>query len=182
MGYVRQIRGDLGYRVEVSSHNALYTTPELAERIAAGYIYFIDGTSSLMDTNVLEVLLVTPAAPALIHMEYAFNASQKTEFAFYESSTKTHVPGNAITPLNRNRNSAYTTNTTWCHTPGGSGDGNLFSHNVVGANTNKVKYGGEAGAEQIILKAATSYLMRVTSHADDNDINYLFFWDENGDA
>jgi len=99
----------------------------------------------------------------------------------YQPTTKTHVVGNAIAPMNRNHNSANTSGLTLCHTPAGSesGTADLLQYIGAAATGGRVAVGGGTGSRgEFILAQNSTYLINVTSRADGNAVSIILDWYE----
>lgn len=172
-----RIEGGEGYMAGVDARVHCLQMIEVGHHeIHEGEFFTLTSVVDKDASETLEVRLLTPAAPAEIHIVGTLTGTGETLYEFFETTTKTHVGGNAITPLNRNRNSSNTSGITeLCHTPGGSGDGNLIWTLQQGAGAFSAQH---RATSEFILKYATAYLFRATSKANGNTISIEFDWYE----
>lgn len=102
---------------------------------------------------------------------------------FFEEPTLT-TQGTTKTPVNRNRNSSKSANTTIGTGATVSADGTLVLSATVGSGGNQAKTGGgsaDGSTEEIVLKPSTDYVIKVTNiGAVTTDIYISVFWYEEG--
>ena len=115
--------------------------------------YFLEGYTSLDVNETMEWVVTTPTTTPLVHMLFYVSSSAGFEIDIYEGSTSV-VGGTSKTPINLNRGSTNTSDTTIILDPTSITDGTLlFEH----------KYGGlkETGFinadEELILKPNTAF-------------------------
>jgi hypothetical protein len=148
----------------------------------AGSAYLVIYSVLAGDTDVIEVRIQTPNSTKWAHMLMSVDSSLAATAEIIEGTTKTHVGGNALVGLNRNRNSTNTSGLTICHTPAGAADtGTPIITQYLGAATvaGKGNSGGNAGGrEELILDQNNDYLIRVTSRADANAMTITLDWYE----
>lgn len=110
------------------------------------------------------------------HFVFEFNAQTAFTFELYEAPTTT-ASGTALGVMNNNRNSSGTPIMAAYSGPTVTVVGTLLCTDQVSAG---FKEGGHATREsEIILKAATKYLMRLTkTDAGSGTIGYHFAWYE----
>ncbi len=166
-----------------SVSNATITVGFSHHEIHEGDSFFIINSVVVNDGIDLEIRIQTPDTAKWAHMVMEVVSTGETDLDLYESTSLTHVGGNALTAINRNRNSANTSGLTICHTPAGSGDGTLIVAIKVGIDTgsgaNHRLSGGNANARgEIILKQNTAYLARISSGTDGNRIAVVLDWYE----
>lgn len=149
--------------------------------IHGGSAYFVVYSALGDDTDVIEVRIQTPNSTKWAHMEIFIEAALAATAQLWTPTTKTHVGGNAITPMNRNHNSTNTSGLTICHTPGGSqaGAGNLLQYIGAATTGGRADVGGATGTRaEFILKQNEDYLINITSRADANAMSIILSWYE----
>ena len=141
-----------------------------------GSAYFAVHSMLRDDTEVAEVRIQTPDTTKWAHMVIGVQAALAATVEFHEGTTMTHEAGNALTPMNRNRNSTNTSGLTICHTPGGADTSGADWTQYIGAAASggRIAVGGEAGGRnEFMLDQNNDYLIRATSRADGNAISIL---------
>ena len=149
--------------------------------IHGGSAYFAVHSMERDDTEITEVRIQTPNTTKWAHMIIGVQAALAATVEFHEGTSMTHDAGNALTPMNRNRNSNNTSGLTICHTPSGADAGAADWTQYIGAAASggRIAVGGEAGGRnEFILDQNNDYLIRVTSRADGNAISILMDWYE----
>jgi hypothetical protein len=149
-----------------------------------GNRYFAIYSALANDTGLIEVRIATPNTAKRIHMTFNIECALAATVALWTATTKTHVTGNAITPMNHDMNSPNVSVATVCHTPAGtqSGDPQLQEYVGAAASGGRVAAGGEAtNNSYFILKQNTAYLVRATSRADGNALSIILDWHETDD-
>jgi hypothetical protein len=166
------------------STHATNTIDYQHHEVHGGSAYFAVHSALKADTEVSEVRIQTPDSAKWAHMVVGVQAALASTVDFHEGTTMTHEAGNAIVPLNRNRNSTKTSGLTICHTPGGADtSGSTFTEYIgAAASGGRIAVGGEAGGRgEFILDQDNDYLIRVTSRADGNAISIIMDWYEHTD-
>jgi len=97
-----------------------------------------------------------------IHMFFEAEVEAESEFYVYEDATYTDGTGVAVVPINRERNSAKTSDIQDMESnPNILGVGNLLVQTMAGSGK---KVGGRArGLEELVLRNDTIYLFRITN-------------------
>jgi hypothetical protein len=170
-------------RADLATHT-LQVIDYAHHEVHSGSAYFALYSALKADTEIAEVRIQTPNNTKWAHMIIGVQAALATTVDFHEGTTMTHEAGNAIVPLNRNRNSTNTSGLTICHTPGGTdASGATFTEYIGAAATGgRIAVGGSAGGRnEFILDQNNDYLIRVTSRADGNAITILMDWYEHTD-
>ncbi len=122
-----------------------------------------------------DLLIVTPDTGVWGHFLWRIRGSGEASMALYEGTT-TSNDGTGVTEVNRNRNSANTSDLVVTHTPTITGVGTVICMQHFGSSQ---KAGGEERAvNEFILKQNTKYLLRVTSEAASNDLSTEIDWYE----
>ncbi len=141
-----------------------------------GEAFMVSGSAAAAAEATYEVRFQTPNSMKECHMMFKASSSLEMRVQIFETTTKTHVGNNALTPLNRNRNSNETSTATVCHTPGDTGDGDVMFDETVGTTG---KSGGITRSDaEFILKRNTAYLVKLTSNKASNTLNAELDWYE----
>lgn len=146
-----------------------------------GEAYFAVYSALKDNAGVVEVRLQTPDTTKWVHMVLSVDFAIAGLAELWKGTTKTHVADNAITPMNRNHNSANVSALTVCHTPGGTEEAAAALSLYVGAAATggRVAVGGGAQSRgEFILEQNQDYLIRGTSRADGNAISIVLDWYE----
>jgi hypothetical protein len=141
--------------------------------------HFMYSDSVELDTGILQdYLIVTPDTTAWAHMLLDLDASATAKFDLYEDST--HTSTDAQTVFNNNRNSTDTAGVTiYKATTTDAADGSLLMTFKGGSATNQSKSPTSARNDtEIILKQDSTYMVRLTSFADNNLCNLRLEWYE----
>jgi hypothetical protein len=164
-----------------NSANAIQVIDYAHHEIHSGNAYFAVRSGTVDTGGTVEVRIQTPDTTKWAHMIIEIDSAIAATAELFKPTTKTHVAGNAITPINRDNNSANTSGLTICHTPAGSESGTAALTQYIGAATTngRVNIGGATGSRgEFILAQNSSYLVRVTSRADSNALSILLDWYE----
>ena len=155
-------------RIDAATH-ALNTIEYEHHEIHGGSSYTLSRPLTLPVANDDEIRIATPNTTKWAHMIFSAVSDAAVTVSLYETTTLTHVVGNVLTPINRNRNSTNTSGLTICHTPGGAGDGNLLYSSTAGAGGNPAQSapGVIGGRFEFILKQNTAYLLRIAGASGD---------------
>lgn len=167
-----------------ASTNAINVVDYPHHEIHGGSAYYAVYSALKADTETIEVRIGTPNTTKWAHMLLEIDCALAGTAELWEATTKTHAAGNAITPMNRNRNSSNTSGLTICHTPGGAEAAAAMLTQYVGASATggRVAEGGGASSRhEFILKQNEAYLIRVTSRADGNALSIILDWYEHTD-
>jgi len=143
--------------------------------IHEGDHYMSGGTVTLGLGGVLDVLVTTPDTTKWAHLEGLVNSSGAANVLFYEGAT---VSDNGSTALavNRNRNSENTAAVIISTGPTVSSPGSVLYPSLMGVGQNS---GGLIRSEdEFILRQNTLYVIRITSEAASNRINWRLDWYE----
>ena len=161
--------------------NQLITIDYAHHEAHAGSAYFAVYSALANDTDLIEVRIQTPDTKKWAHMTIGIDGALASYAQMWVPTTKTHVAGNVITPFNRNNNSSNTSGLTICHTPAGSQAGTAALYQYLGAasTSGKAAVGGVTGSRgEFILLQNSSYLIRMTSRADNNALSIVLDWYE----
>lgn len=160
---------------------ALMTIDYAHHEIHEGNHYFAIYSALANNTDLIEVRILTPDTSTRAHMRIAVEVAIAATVAMWIDTTKTHAAGNAITPMNRDHNSANASTLTICHTPAGAEAAAAVLTEYVGSSVTggRVAVGGEAtNSAEFILEQNTAYLIRSTSRADGNAMSIILDWYE----
>lgn len=166
------------------STNATNTIDYAHHEIHGGSAFFVVYSALKADTETIEVRIATPDTTKWAHMIIQVDAALAATAQLWEGTTKTHNASNAITPMNRNRNSGTASGMTICHTPDGteSATAGLTQYFGAAASGGRVAQGGSAQSRgEFVLKQNTAYLIRCTSRADGNALSIVLDWYEHTD-
>jgi hypothetical protein len=167
--------------------NAIKTVPYEHYEIHVGSHYFIYTTIDIPADDWLDIQIVTPNTTRWAHFVPYVASEAGIDSFIYEGVTILQA-GTAITPLNRNRNSANTSGLTFASIINTSEananlDTSIEGALLIGAATSGSgrNVGGEVeGRNEIILKQNTAYSIRI--HSLDNTatkyVNLLLTWYE----
>ncbi len=183
-----QIRGFVGgairggwrkLRADIITHS-LQTIDYAHHEIHAGSHFYIEGYATLAENAVLRVKLVTPDTAKWAHFQWGISSSGICETTLHEAPSGGMANGDAVTPINNNRNSDATS--VIVITSGvdvATSAGTKISDAKWGAVGFKTTIGGGAARDdEIILKQNTIYLRTFTSRAADNIVQFKASWYE----
>lgn len=127
--------------------------------------YAVVGTGS-----TLEIRWRVPPGLRCPHILFEVESDLGCVATFYKDTTKTHVAGNLITPINHNDNFETDTGfiTEVCHTPAGSGNGTLKGRSLIGGGRSP---GNRQSGHEFVGKPGASYLLICTSANNNTQIN-----------
>lgn len=139
-----------------------------------GNHFFVKNWVDIPSASSVDLLYVSGDADP--HMRTSFEGTAAFQIDIYEGAT-TSNNGTAITVQNRKRSSLNICSCAIYSAPTVTATGTVFVRYKIGAG----KTGGSSTAEnEIILKANTKYLIRLTSNVtgSTNTIDYLADWYE----
>jgi len=145
--------------------------------IHGGSAYTLSYPITIPGANEVEIRIAVAATTKWPHMVWSFTNDAAFTVDVFEVTTKAHEAGNVLTPINRNRNSANTSGLTICHTPSGSGDGNVIWSFAGGANKTVTT---AENRNEFILDQGVAYLVNL-SGASGDVAHLLFDWYEHTD-
>lgn len=128
--------------------------------------------------SVIEFILQTPDTTSWVHFSFVVNSSAGITVELFEGASGI-TGGTSISPRNNNRNSTNTADITIIKDPSGiTSDGTRAAGYVSGANksTGFIKRENEH-----VLKQNETYLTRITSLDNGNDIGWCAEWYEHVD-
>lgn len=143
-----------------------------------GKSFMITRAVTLPAGNDDEIRLATPNSTDEAHFSFTVISTAEVTVDIFEATSLAHESENALTPVNRDRNSSKTSGCTVCHTPSGTGDGSKIWTGKAGASGFLTSNPGQVGSRaEIILKKNTAYLIRVTG-AQNDTVNIQLDWYE----
>lgn len=170
------------FKADLSTRGQVIVDYEHHE-IHDGGSFFATDTATLNDGNTRELLIETPNTTVWSHFCFLVTGSLETTVELFETSTKT--TGTAMTEYNRNRNNGNSTTVVITHTPGGAGDGNLIFKTIFGNDAGPPAGGGLGGQSrpehEIVLGQNETYLIKITSGTNANNITTLLSWYDHTD-
>ena len=149
-----------------NDHGGVVTVTYLHHLLHGGLLFNVTNGVELDDTEVYEYLIQTNSVP--VHFLFSVEGSGEANLTIYEGTTFSGA-GTAVTPINVNRTSALTMDSTITHTPTLTTDEALIAMHHFGAG--KKIGGGATSSSEFILASDEDYLFRITSEADNNDID-----------
>ena len=156
-----------------ASTNTLQTLTYEHHEIHSGSHYYLSGHEQEASAGTIEFVFTTHATIET-HLVFEVEGSASIQIDLFEGSSSV-VGGAATTPFNNNRNSGNSAVTTVIKDPTSITDGTLIDSHMKGAN----KTSGNVGREnEIVLDLSNVYLLRITSGAINNDIDYRISWYE----
>lgn len=140
--------------------------------VHSGSHYFVRDFVDLGNNGVQDLVIVTPDNARWCHLLYTIEHELEGSVQFYEGATVTQE-GVAEAVFNNNRNSTNTSEVTVHENSTIEALGTLLAQDHKGSGK---KFGGsgDRGAEEIILKQNTKYLLRMTNQTANNN---LFNWE-----
>lgn len=159
--------------------NTLVTTGFVHHKIHDSDHYFMEGYTTLDNTDVLQVALVTPDTTKWLHLTWQISSNGILTTEFYEDAEGVSG-GSAVTPLNNNRNSSNASGATITSGVSVTGSGTLISRSKWGGTGFKSFTGGASTREdEMILKQNTTYMRKFISGSDANIVGFKAMWYEN---
>ena len=146
-----------------------------------GRAFFAVYSNTANNADAIEVRFRPSSAERFCHMTITIDAALAATAQLFVNTTKTHVAGNAITPLNRDFNSANSSILTLCHTPAGAqaGVGDLRQYIGSATANGRSTIGGDASSRsEFILVPFVDYLIVLTSRANANALSIILDWYE----
>ena len=169
-----------------SSTNSLQTVDYEHHEIHSGSHYFVVGYQDLANGNVLDFTWQMPDTTKYIHWTWKITTESETLYQVYENVIATN-PLTAITPLNSNRNSGNTSDTTMkfdlhANLTAANADtdvsgGTLIASGISGAGKDA---GAAARSHEIILDRNILYCLRATASSA-GYVNFEMQWYEHTD-
>lgn len=174
------MRGGGSARIDGTTYGAMQEGWE-EYMINIGRHYYDSGYVSLDTSDTLEFVVDTPNDGTKIHITWSLQGTKDTTVAIYEDASYTGGTGTVATPRNNNRNYSDSSAANIRVDPTGISvvgatligsarvgtSGSVFTANIIGAVTRD---------DKLILKENTTYLIRITSNADDNVVTYQPSW------
>jgi hypothetical protein len=148
------------------TNGAIIVQDEVHTSVHKGILFHAGRFVVALAADATIVLLIQVAAGQSAHMRFGLAAGGDTEVELFEGPTFS-AAGTTITPLNRNRFSSNTAQTTITHTPTTSADGTELAHTMMPGGTGPAQSPGDTGGSfsEWILKTGEDYLFRVTNRS-----------------
>jgi hypothetical protein len=152
--------------------NSIQTIEYAHHEIHSGSHFFVSGVATLPLNDVLDFTWVMPNTTKWVHWLWKIDASAETAWYIYENAVITNALANAVTPLNNNRNSTTTSDTTMKYeiqadlaTANVDTDvttATLLKSGIMGAGKSG---GGDSRESELILKQGATYCLRAVATA-----------------
>ena len=136
------------------------------QAIKDGRFFIADGQTILGSGSLLELAVITPAAPVVL-ADVKIDASGAIVYGLQEDAT--YDPGTTVAAVNANRGSALTANTLYVENVSASAFGTTISEQSIG----KVSI-----HNAMELDDSSTYLIRVDSQAASNRVSWKIAWVE----
>ena len=146
----------------VLDNSSQNTVDNTTYNILQSKVFHVADAETVGNTNGRSLLLTTPNTAMRIHLSFKIGANGNVQYFFYEDPTISDV-GTAVTPYNRDRNSAATATLTVKHTPAVTSVGTAISKGnlVISNNINSERIEDRMW----ILKQNEQYLLRVVNNS-----------------
>lgn len=177
-----------GNEVGIDDSTATIQTIEYEHHeIHSGSHYFVQSYQDLAINNVLQFTWQMPNTTKWIHWSWSISTESETLWQVYEGATINNALANAITPVNNNRNSANTSDTTMryeLHSNLAAADtdvtisaNNLIESGISGSGRDA----GEADRNhELVMLQNGLYVLRATATAA-GFVNFNMQWYEHTD-
>ena len=173
---INYISGNSG--IDASTESIQTISYEHHEIHAGSHFYYCDYQMGNASGAIINFVITTPNTTKWAHLVFDAYSSEGSTLEVYEGATGV-VGGTSITPRNNNRNSLTASTMTLVKDPASiAGDGARAAGYLVGGTRAP---GSESRDREIILKQNTTYLLRITSLANSNDISWCAEWYEHTD-
>lgn len=154
---------------------SLIAIDHVHHEIHDGDHYFAGLVATKGIAESLDLLIVTPNSAARAHFASSIRVTNIASAYLYEGVTAS-AAGTAMTEFNSNRNSSSTAGVVVTHTPTITDTGTLLMS--VGLSDFQNSAAESHDDDELVLKANTKYLVRVTSGANGNVITVKINWYE----
>jgi len=179
---VETVDGDIGVGMLVSLDHVDTTTNAVktldyphAEVHEGSHFNYCSYQLNNASAATIEFVVTTPDTTKWGHLTFEFGADQGATVDIYEGTSGV-TGGTTITPRNNNRNSATASVMTIVQDPAAiTSDGTLAAGFLAGGTRTS---GFAVREKENILKQNETYLFRITSLANSNDISFCFEWYE----
>lgn len=150
-----------------ASTHAQTTIDYAHHEIHSGSHYKCGYQDTTLDTDdTVALVFTTPDTTKWMHFVLTSQVTGPATIQLFETPTLS-AEGTALTPVNRNRNSASVSTMVVKHTPTVTVNGTKLSEKWVGSDGFKEISGGSVrGDSEMILKQDTQYLVLLTAEAD----------------
>ncbi len=150
-----------------------------------GFTYHASGkVAGMIDANVDDFLLVTPAAPEIHLQRFRLTVGRGDIDVLVYEGTTTSADGSALAELNTNRNSANTPGGVLTFAPTVTDEGALIhtgwiAPTATGTGLSSEGITSDTGGEEWLLAPSTKYLFRITNNSGATiDYRWEYLWYE----
>jgi len=146
------------------------------KHIHEGNHFFIaDFDTGLSDGDTIEFVVTTPNSNKSTHMTFFIEGTDGVQMEIYEGASGI-TGGTAQTPLNSNRNSSTSSSLTIVKNPTSISN---YGTKIFGMRSGQNKEAGITERNwELILKKNTTYVYKITSNGNSNNISYIGNWYE----
>ena len=137
--------------------------------------HYVNSGQVTMAAEASQDILITVPAGKYVHFLFSVRSTAEARLDFYETPTVS-ANGTPLTVINRNRRTENTNETTLHSSPTVTETGTLLLVNHFGAGQ---RGGGEGRDDNEWILENTTYLLRLTSEAANNDVSWTIDWYEN---
>lgn len=155
--------------------------------IHGGDHYFVMAYEDLSINEVIQFTFQMPNTTKWIHWSWSLATESELLWQVYEGGSITNALANAVTPLNSDRNSSNTSDTTMryeVHADLAAANTDVTPTTLIqaGVSGSGKGDGGEAGlSQEIVLKQGELYVLRGTANAAGN-VSFIMEWYEDTNA
>ena len=162
---------------DASTHSLQVLSYEHHEIHAGSHFNYCDYALNQATDVVIDHVITTPNTDKLVHLVFSAKSTQGATLEIYEGATGISG-GDAITPRNNNRSSSNASIVTLLQNPTITNDGTRAAGFVLG---DRGQVGIADRDQEYVLAKNTSYLARITSLANSNNIGWCAEWYEHTD-
>jgi hypothetical protein len=159
--------------------NAIININHTHHNIHEGAHYYVKSYDALDTSDVVNFCILTPNTTKWAHLLFSIQSTGETLVEIYEG-TSFSADGSLITAVNNNRNSSNTSGLIIRKDPVTIVTGTKISESLFGLSTSPVRnIGGDVRRDdELILKQNTTYIIKITSNSDGNNVDYRANWYE----
>lgn len=158
---------------------ALLTINYEHHEIHGGSHYFYENFATVESGVTYSVEILTPDTAKWLHMEFIVKTDAGCVIELVEGAAAS-TGGTVVTAINNNRNSSNVSGAIIKSgvTPGAGGTSLLKRHIGSGSNPIQASPGEGQRSNEIILKQNTRYILKMTSEAAGNQVDWRLSWYE----
>jgi len=147
--------------------------------IHSGSHYFYENYVELGNGGIQSIEITTPDTTKWAHLLFSVHSDLTAIIELLEGPAA-GTGGSEVTPVNNNRNSSNTSGLTVKTgvTAGAGGTSLMKRHIGSGTNPSSARPGEASRDSEILLKQNTIYLLKITSGAASNNVDYRLSWYE----